>query len=142
MSFVTQCADHLRALIGNDTWRDVKELDALSELDVSKSGMRYPTLFVFLVNESPGSDVRGSGPYLQSVRATLGVVIVNQRINGRYTPMEGIRKELRKALFGYSPDSEYEPFWLGNGRLINVGRGTSSWIDNFITEYTEDQNGS
>ncbi|MGX9522496.1 phage tail terminator protein [Vibrio mediterranei] len=136
MSLIKMTADHLRKA---GSWRDVRELDALSELDVQSSGARYPVLFVFPVGESPKPDVRGSGPYLQDVVSTVGVLIVDKKVNGRKKDMDTLRRELRKALFGFSPSQEYEPFWLGAGKLLNVSRGTVTWLDNFVTEYTEDQ---
>lgn len=121
-------------------WTDVNEISDLSTLDVNRSGLRGITLFVFQRSESAGSDVRGSGPYLQTLTETLGVVIVAKVVNSDKFNFKPVRKQLRERLFGWTPDDDHEPFWLGNGQLMNIQRGQITWIDNFITEYTEDQN--
>lgn len=126
---------------GSPPWLDVSEIDALSQLDGKKSGTtRNPRLYVFLVGETPGADVRGSGPYLQSLTATVGVVIVDTSRNGNPIDFAPLRRELRQRLFGWSGSDEFEPYWLGGGRLLTIQDGRASWLDNFVTEYTEDQN--
>ncbi|WP_087022410.1 phage tail terminator protein [Thaumasiovibrio subtropicus] len=121
-------------------WRDVKPLGGLSEFDIKRSGLRTPTLFVFVVSENPKPDVRGSGPYLQSITVTLGVVIVDSNRNGRELNFTSLRQALRQQLFGWQPTKEHEPYWLGPGRLLSIEKGQASWIDHFVTEYTADQN--
>ncbi len=121
-------------------WVDVKEIAALSTLDIARSGTRGVTLFVFLNSESPTPDTRGSGPYIQTVTQTYGVLIVAKVVNTQTFDFEPIRQALRKRLFGWSPNDGHLGFWLGTGRLLNVQKGQVSWLDNFVTEYTEDQN--
>ncbi|PTP90087.1 phage tail terminator protein [Vibrio splendidus] len=122
-------------------WLDVLEIDSLSQINEKKSGLqRTPALFVFLVSDNPRPDTRGSGAYLQSCTATVGVVIAHKSINRNLIDWQPLRKELRKRLFGWSGDDEFEPFWLGNGRLMSISNGRADWFDQFITEYTEDQN--
>ncbi|KLV09574.1 hypothetical protein ABT56_00345 [Photobacterium aquae] len=126
---------------GNPPWKDVSEIDALSQLDVKKTGTtRTPALYVFLVGETPAPDVRGSGAYLQSLTATVGVVIVDTSRNGKPIDLQPLRQALRQRLFGWSGAEEFEPYWLGGGRLLTIESGRASWLDNFVTEYTEDQN--
>ncbi|SHO58797.1 phage tail terminator protein [Vibrio quintilis] len=121
-------------------WVDVKALGALTQLDMAKSGTRTPTLYVFQTGETTGGGVPGSGPYLQTVRPTIGIVIVERSVNGKEIDFEPLRAQLKQRLFGWSPLPQHEPFWLGGGRLLSVHTATASWMDNFVTEYTEDQN--
>ncbi|MGF1680223.1 phage tail terminator protein [Photobacterium minamisatsumaniensis] len=122
-------------------WKDVSEIDALSQLDLKTAGTtRTPALYVFLVGETPSPDVRGAGAYLQSLTATVGVVIVDASRNGKPINLQPLRKALRKRLFGWSGADDFEPYWLGGGRLLTIQSGRASWLDNFVTEYTEDQN--
>ncbi|EOX3330235.1 hypothetical protein ACPFT1_000537 [Vibrio cholerae] len=121
-------------------WVDVKEISDLSTLDISRSGTRGITLFVFSQGERASPDVRGSGPYLQTVTETIGVLIVAKVVNDNKFDFKPVRQALRERLFGWSPNADYEPFWLGDGRLMNVQKGQVTWLDNFNTEYTEDQN--
>lgn len=121
-------------------WVDVKEISDLSTLDISRSGARGITLFVFYQGERAAADVRGSGPYLQTITQTIGVLIVAKVVNDNKFDFKPVRQALRERLFGWSPNEDYEPFWLGDGRLMNVQKGQVTWLDNFITEYTEDQN--
>lgn len=126
--------------IGKPPWLDVCEIDSLAQInDGKKSNNRMPCLYVFLVSDSPKPDVRGSGAYLQSCVATVGVVIAHQSINGKPMDFTPLRKELRKRLFGWAGNSEFEPYWLGAGRLMSVSAGRATWFDQFVTEYTEDQ---
>ncbi len=134
---VTLTIERLKA---NTTWQNVKPLGGLSELEIKRSGLRTPTLFVFMVSENPKPDVRGSGPYLQSINVTLGVVIVDSNRNGRPLNFSPLRHTLRQQLFGWQPTATYEPYWLGTGRLLSIEKGQASWIDHFVTEYTADQN--
>ncbi len=141
MSVIKSIIDHLMdASDEQPPWMDVKEIADLSMLDTARSGLRGVTLFVFLQSESPSPDVRGSGPYLQELTQTYGVLVVAKLVNQDTFDFEPIRKQLRKRLFGWSPYSGYESFWLGSGQLFNLQRGQISWLDNFVTEYTEDQN--
>ncbi len=121
-------------------WIDVKEVADLSMLNTARSGTRGITLFVFAQSEGVSADVRGSGPYLQTVTETLGVVIVAKVVNDDKFDFTAVRKQLRQQLFGWSPDSDHEPMWLGAGRLLDIQRGQVAWLDSFVTEYTEDQN--
>lgn len=121
-------------------WVDVKEISDLSTLDISRSGTRGITLFVFYQGERAAADVRGSGPYLQTITQTIGVLIVAKVVNDNKFDFKPVRQALRERLFGWSPNEDYEPFWLGDSRLMNVQKGQVTWLDNFITEYTEDQN--
>ena len=121
-------------------WVDVKEISDLSTLDLSRSGTRGITLFIYHQGERPSPDVRGSGLYLQSITETIGVLIVAKVVNSNKFDFKSIRTALRERLFGWSPNSDHEPFWLGDGRLMKVQKGQVTWLDNFITQYTEDQN--
>lgn len=122
-------------------WKDVLEIDSLSQINEKKAALlRTPTLFVFLVSDTPRPDTRGSGAYLQTCTATVGVVIAHKSVNRNPIDWQPLRKELRKRLFGWSGADEFEPFWLGSGRLMSLSNGRADWFDQFITEYTEDQN--
>ncbi|AMG01352.1 phage tail terminator protein [Vibrio harveyi] len=126
--------------IGSIPWTDVKEIADLSTLDISRSGTRGITLFVYSQGERSEPDVRGAGPYLQTVTETIGVLVVAKVVNNNKFDFEPIRKTLRQRLFGWSPNEEHEPFWLGGGRLMNVQKGQVTWLETYITQYTEDQN--
>lgn len=121
-------------------WTDVQEISSLSALESNRSGLRGVTLFVFVQEDRATADVRGAGPYLQTVTETIGILIVAKVVNSEQFDFKPVRQALRKRLFGWSPDDLHEPMWLGNGRFMNVQRGQMTWLDNFMTEYTEDQN--
>jgi hypothetical protein len=126
---------------GNPPWLDVLAIDSLAQInDKGAAIARTPTLYVFLVSDNPKSDVRGSGLYLQSCEATIGVVIAEKSTNRKPIDWSTIRAELRQRLFGWTPDEDFEPYWLGAGRLIGITAGRATWLDQFVTEYTEDQN--
>ncbi|CCN69786.1 hypothetical protein [Vibrio nigripulchritudo] len=126
---------------GKPPWKDVLEIDSLSQINEKSSALlRTPALFVFLVNDNPRPDTRGSGAYLQSCSATVGVVIAHKSVNRHPIDWQPIRKALRQRLFGWAAATEFEPFWLGSGRLMSLSNGRADWFDQFITEYTEDQN--
>ncbi|MGF1775900.1 phage tail terminator protein [Vibrio nomapromontoriensis] len=131
---------HLKQAMASVPWVDVKEIDSLTQVnDKQVSTTRTPTLYVFLVDDAPKPDVRGTGAYLQSCIATVGVVIEAKSINGKPIDFMPIRQALRQRLFGWSGNSEYEPYWLGRGRMLGVSAGRATWLDQFVTEYTEDQ---
>ena len=124
---------------GQPPWCDVRGLLTLSELHLQALN-RTPALFVLMLAEDPGPDSRSSGPALQSVKQTLGVVLVDQIRNQRAPDMTPLRQELRRRLFGFQPGAQFEPLVLGAGHLLSVEQGQVSWVDRFITEYTEDAN--
>ena len=123
---------------GTPDWKDVKGLLALSDLD-NQPLNRTPALFVFNTAERASPDVRGTGPALQTISLTLGVVCV-ERVGNRGEPdLQPLRKEIRRRLFGWAPKG-FEAFTLAGGKLLNVTSGQVAWIDQFNTEYTEDAN--
>ncbi len=137
MIAMAKIVEHLK---GDVAWSDVKEISDLSTLDIARSGTRSITWFVFQQGERPSPEVRGSGPLLQSITQTVGVVIVAKVVNDDKFDFAPVRKALRKKLFGWTPDDDHAPFSLGAGQLLNVRTGQVAWLDSFITEYTEDQN--
>ena len=136
MDAVTALIDRLKE--GNPPWRDVKGLLALSELDKQRKN-RTPMLFVLNLKEQARPDVRGSGPYLQTVRLTLGVICIHSATNNGEPDLLPLRQEVRRRLFGYAPLG-FEALSLAGGQLLNVTSGQAAWIDQFDTEYTEDAN--
>ena len=123
---------------GDTPWRDVKGLMALSDLD-NKLSNRLPVLFVLMLKEQAQPDIRGSGPLLQSVRLTLGVVTIVRSVNGTEPDLLPMRQQIRQRLFGWQP-AGFEALALAGGQLLNVISGQVAWIDQFTTEYTEDAN--
>ncbi|MDO6497327.1 phage tail terminator protein [Photobacterium sanguinicancri] len=124
--------------LGKPPWLDVHEIDDLTQVHAARSN-RMPCLYVFLVSDSPRPDVRGSGAYLQSCTATVGVLISMQSINSKRIDWTAMRKAIRGRLFGWTPHGDFEPYWLGSGRLFNIANNKAAWLDQFVTEYTEDQ---
>lgn len=123
---------------GAPPWRDVKGLLALSDL-VNQPLNRTPALFVLNLDERAWADVRSSGPILQTVSLTVGVVCIERIGNRGSADLIPLRKEVRRRLFGWPPEG-FEAFTLAGGQLLNVTSGQVAWIDKFTTEYTEDTN--
>ena len=123
---------------GQTPWVSVKGLLALSDLG-NQPLNRTPALFVFNVDERAAPDVRGSGPALQTVTVTLGVISVERLGNRESTDLMPLRRAIRQRLFGWAPTG-FEALTLGGGRLLNISAGQVAWIDHFITDYTEDAN--
>ncbi|AQS38575.1 hypothetical protein Sps_03448 [Shewanella psychrophila] len=120
-------------------WLEVEGLLKLSELD-DKTPRRLPKLYVIEMSERATPDVRGTGPYLQTVQLELGVVVVMASINGLQPSLTPIRERVRQRLFGWRPHLEAEPLALAGGSLLKIGSHYVAWLDRFITEYTEDAN--
>lgn len=120
-------------------WVDVEGLVQLSALD-DKSLTRLPKLYVIELSELARPDVRGSGPYLQTVQLELGVISVMANINGQHGNLTPMRQQVRERLFGWEPSQDHEPLALAGGRLLKLGDRYVAWLDRFITEYTEDAN--
>ena len=123
---------------GETPWRDVKGLLALSDL-ANQPMNRTPALFVLNIDERASADIRGSGPVLQTVSLTVGVVCIERIGNRGAADLMPLRKEVRRRLFGWSPEG-FEALALAGGQLLNVTSGQVAWIDKFTTEYTEDAN--
>ncbi|KEQ19171.1 phage tail terminator protein [Endozoicomonas numazuensis] len=122
---------------GVPPWVEVKGLLALSDLD-KQALNRTPALFVINLAERAAPDVRGSGPALQTVSLTLGVVVV-EKAHNREPDLLPLRQEIRRRLFGWAPQG-FEALTLDGGQLLNIHKGQVAWIDKFTTEYTEDAN--
>ena len=123
---------------GQPPWRDVKGLLALSDL-ANQPMNRTPALFVLNIDERASADIRGSGPVLQTISLTVGVVCIERIGNRGAADLMPLRKEVRRRLFGWSPEG-FEALALAGGQLLNVTSGQVAWIDKFTTEYTEDAN--
>lgn len=134
MDAVSEVIERLRA--GSPPWKDVKGLLALSDLS-NQSLNRTPTLFVTPIQERALPDVRGSGPALQTISLTLGIICIERAGNRGEPDLQPLRAEIRRRLFGFQPDG-FEAFILAGGQLLNVTSGQVAWIDKFTTEYTED----
>ncbi|TVP08814.1 hypothetical protein [Shewanella sp. KCT] len=120
-------------------WVDVDGLAQLSALD-DKTKTRLPKLFVIELSEQARPDVRGSGPYLQSLQLEVGVISVMATINGTPGNLTPMRDQVRQRLFGWAPSTEHEPLSLAGGRLLKLGDRYIAWLDRFMTEYTADAN--
>lgn len=120
-------------------WLEVEGLLKLSELD-DKTPRRLPKLYVIEMSERATPDVRGTGPYLQTVQLELGVVVVMANINDKTPSLTPIRQLVRQRLFGWQMHQDTEPLALAGGSLLKIGSGYVAWLDRFITEYTEDAN--
>lgn len=120
-------------------WLEVEGLLTLSALD-DKPLKRLPKLYVIEMTERATPDVRGSGPYLQTVRLELGIIVVMASINGKHASLTPIRAQVRERLFGWTPAVGVEPLALGGGSLLRIGSVYVAWLDRFSTEYTEDAN--
>lgn len=120
-------------------WVDVDGLLQLSALDSKKAG-RLPKLYVIELSENAKPDVRGSGPYLQTMQLEIGVISVMASVNGQHASLAPMREQVRARLFGWSPHVDLEPLALAGGRLLKLGDSYVAWLDRFVTEYTEDAN--
>lgn len=136
MEAVSAVIERLRE--GAPPWADVRGLLALSDLS-NQSLNRTPALFVFNISERAAPDVRSSGPALQTVSLTLGVICIERIGNRGEADLMPLRKEIRRRLFGWTPEG-FETLTLAGGELLNVTSGQVAWIDKFNTEYTEDAN--
>ena len=123
---------------GQPEWKDVSGLLALSELKHQNLN-RTPMLFVTPLLELAAPDVRGSGPALQTVSLTLGVVCIERAGHHCEADLLKLRQAIRQRLFGWQPEG-FEALHLAGGQLLNVTSGQVAWIDKFSTEYTEDAN--
>jgi hypothetical protein len=123
----------------NAPWVDVEGLLQLSALDDKKTN-RLPKLYVIELAENAKPDVRGSGPYLQTLQLEIGVICVMANVNGQHGKLTPLRQQVRNRLFGWAPATELEPLALAGGRLLKLGNSYVAWLDRFVTEYTEDAN--
>ncbi|QUN06432.1 hypothetical protein KDN34_02920 [Shewanella yunxiaonensis] len=115
---------------------DVEGLMALS--DLGDKNVPRKTLFVVEMAEQPGQLVDGTGLYRHEITSTIGVLLVVPARNNAQPDITADRQQIRDLLYGWTPDDDYEPLYLGGGQLQPSRPGIVAWVDRFITQYTED----
>lgn len=95
--------------------------------------------FVVPVDERPEASRHVSGPALQKIMVTIGVVFAVRSLNDSTgekgsARLEGARNAVRDALFGWKPEEATAPYLLGNSTLIRMDKNTLWWIDRYQTQ--------
>ena len=131
---------------GKSPFRLVDSALSLSSV-LSKPIKQSPVAYIVPVSERPGRNERTIGKAMQSLDITFGVVIAVSNINdpsGKRgnAVLESLRKNIRDALFGWSPTSNHQPILLGAGDLVSMDKNGIWWLDKFTTTtYEEATNG-
>ncbi len=116
---------------------------ALDFASISKNRVvQSPTVFVIPLGVQTSPNQRDTGPALVRQDDRIGIVIAVRAINdplGSYgnAALKVYRKQVYTLLFGWVPESGYEPLMVGNGRLLNFSDQTLYWIDEFTTSHLE-----
>jgi len=95
--------------------------------------------FVVPVAEQPEKSQRVSGPAVQKIMVTIGVVFAVRSLNDRTgergsQKLETARDAVRDALFGWQPESATGPYLLSSSGLIRMEQNTLWWMDRYQTQ--------
>jgi hypothetical protein len=106
---------------------------------MDKSPSSGVNCFVVPVDERPEASKRVSGPALQKIMVTIGVVFAVRSLNDPTgekgsARLEDARNAVRDALFGWQPESATGPYLLANSSLIRMDKNTLWWMDRYQTQ--------
>lgn len=92
--------------------------------------------FVVPVAEQPEKSQRVSGPALQKVMVTVGVVFAIRTLNDPdgergSQKLEAARDAVRQVLFGWQPESATGRYLLGSSGLIRMENNVIWWMDRY-----------
>lgn len=101
-------------------------------------------VFVCPLAERPGPNQRATGPVLQHVSDTIGVVFSVRALNDQdgaraANKLELARTSVRRALLGWCPPSASMHIELAPGDLVKMAPGQVWWLDRYTTEHQVSQ---
>jgi hypothetical protein len=99
-------------------------------------------VFICPLAERPGPNQRITGPVLQQVTDTIGVVFAVRARNDKdgaraASKLELARASVRQALLGWCPASATRHIELAPSDLVKMEPGQVWWLDRYITEHLE-----
>jgi hypothetical protein len=99
-------------------------------------------VFVCPLAERPGPNQRATGPVLQQVTDTIGVVFAVRARNDKdgakaASKLELARASVRRALLGWCPASATRHIELAPSDLVKMEPGQVWWLDRYTTEHHE-----
>lgn len=94
--------------------------------------------YVVPLSETPSDNTRATGPALQRIDVSFGVVLAVRVVNNKHgskssEQLENARDAVRKKLFGWIPNTALVPCLLGVSELINMENSTIWWMDRYTT---------
>ena len=101
-------------------------------------GASFPGAFVFLVEERAEPN-RLIGGFRQKRTARISVVLIAKGANDPTgekvrRDMAGIRRQVRRALVGWSPISSADPIAFSGGRLLSYAQGLAFWQEIYLID--------
>lgn len=95
--------------------------------------------FVVPVAEQPEKSQRVSGPAVQKVLVTVGVVFAIRTLNDPdgergSQKLETARNAVRQALFGWQAEGATAPYLLSSSGLIRMENNVVWWVDRYQTQ--------
>ncbi|OPX57070.1 hypothetical protein SAMN02745127_02069 [Oceanospirillum multiglobuliferum] len=95
--------------------------------------------FVVPVAEQPEKNQRVSGPAVQKVLVTVGVVFAIRTLNDPdgergSQKLETARDAVRQALFGWQAEGTTAPYLLSTSGLIRMENNVIWWMDRYQTQ--------
>lgn len=95
--------------------------------------------YVVPVSERPKGDKHTTGPAIQAIDVTVGVVFAIRALNdptGEYSrePLQSARDAVRDALYGWKPLDRATRYMMAGGELVRMEHGTIWWIDRYQSQ--------
>ena len=109
----------------------------LAHLSAATSYPQTVMLWVLPLDERAEANQTGGGVY-QKIASRLGIVfrvrdVSDPRGEASLRILEGVRDEVRGALGGWVPGTEYAPLELRAGSLLEISEGAVWWQDIYET---------
>ena len=117
---------------------------ALTMDDLGQDSVQVASAYVVLGSERAQPNVLASMGTLQQIDVELAIVLAlpnvgSQRIAHAPDTLALVRQQVRSALLGYSPGSNFRDISFAQGALAAMEAGVLWWTDVFSTSYMEAQ---
>lgn len=106
---------------------------------VDANTVKKDAAFVVPVSDGADPNERTTGRFSQLLRPRFGILIVCRAVNDRMGKgvtkrLEFMKQQIRGALMGWTPDTNFEPIMLVEGNLLEFKRGGVFWMEEYVTE--------
>lgn len=120
--------------------RVVVATDLSSAVDAVKPFAAMPCCVIHGLAERASDNALSTGGPRQKVTVTLRLLIVHRDVTDPYgaaamAGMNTAREEVKSAMLGLIPDTDYDALLLNTGQLAYAQTGTVMWLDEWRTAY-------
>lgn len=136
---ITALIDKLTALTDADNAPVFRHVgDTLEAAAIKPETRPGVSAYVVQLNEVAGDNDRMTGPVLQQLQESVGIILVLQSRNDRTgtkarVTLDKVRKAVRAELLGKQPTLDHSALLFQSGELLEMTAGFVIWLDTYTT---------